>query len=85
VPGVEIKESGTTYYYITDRLGNVRYVLDGSGAIVQSYLYSPFRQAHSSSGSLNQPYQYVGGEFYYTEEEINLARTIPNIEIGEEV
>jgi len=68
VPGVEIKESGTTYYYITDRLGNVRYVLDGSGAIVQSYLYSPFRQAHSSSGSLNQPYQYVGGEFYYSDE-----------------
>ena len=80
-----MKENGNTYYYITDRIGNVRYVLNESGAIVKSYLYSPFGQIHTESGSLNQPYQYVGGEFYYTEEEINLARTIPNREIGEEL
>ena len=40
--------------FIIDRLGNVRYVLDFSGAIVQSYLYTPFGQIHSSSGLLNQ-------------------------------
>ena len=80
-----MKENNQIYYYITDRLGNVRYVLNSSGAVVQSYLYSPFGQVHSSSGLLSQPYQYVGGEGYYTEEEINLARTIPNIEIGEEL
>jgi len=67
-----MKESGTIYYYITDRLGNVRYVLDSSGVVVQSYFYSPFGQLHSSTGNLNQPYQYVGGEFYYTEEGTNL-------------
>jgi len=60
------------YYYITDRLGNVRYVLNSSGSVVQSYLYSPFGEIHSSSGSLTQPYQYVGGEFYYTEGDIGL-------------
>ncbi len=85
VAGVGIKENGNTYYYIMDRLGNVRYVVDSSGSVVQSYLYSPFGQIHTEDGSLNQPYQYVGGEFYYTEEEINLARTIPNREIGEEL
>ena len=53
--------------------------------IIQLYTYTLFGQVHSSSGSLSQPYQYVGGEFYYTEEEINLARTIPNREIGEEL
>ncbi len=37
--GVEMKENGNTYYYIMDRLGNVRYVLNESGAIVKSYLY----------------------------------------------
>jgi len=67
-----MKESGTIYYYITDRLGNVRYVVDSSGVVVKSYLYSPFGQIHSSSGSLNQPYQYVGGEFYWTEEDTGL-------------
>ncbi len=72
VAGVGMKENGNTYYYITDRLENVRYVLNESGAVVQSYLYSPFGQIHSSSGSLSQPYQYVGGEGYYTEEDTGL-------------
>jgi len=72
VAGVGMKENGNTYYYIMDRLENVRYVLDESGAIVKSYLYSPFGQIHIESGSLNQPYQYVGGEGYYTEQDINL-------------
>ena len=67
-----MKENGNTYYYIMDRLGNVRYVVNSSGAIVQSYLYTPFGQVHSSSGSLSQPYQYVGGEGYYTEETMGL-------------
>ena len=53
--------------------------------IIQLYTYALFGQVHTKSGSLNQPYHYVGGDFYYTEEEINLARTIPNIEIGEEL
>ena len=26
VPGISMKENGKTYYYITDRLGNVRYI-----------------------------------------------------------
>ena len=72
VAGVEMKENGNTYYYIMDRLGNVRYVLNESGAIVKSYLYTPFGQIHTSSGSLSNPYQYVGGEGYYTEQDINL-------------
>ena len=54
VPEISVKQNETTYYYIIDRLGNVRYVLDFSGAIVQSYLYTPFGQIHSSSGLLNQ-------------------------------
>ncbi len=37
--GVGMKENGNTYYYIMDRLGNVRYVLNESGAVVQRYLY----------------------------------------------
>jgi len=39
----------------------VRYLMDGLSG-----------QIHTESGSLNQPYQYVGGEGYYTEPDINL-------------
>ena len=67
-----MKENGNTYYYIMDRLGNVRYVVDSSGSVVQSYLYTPFGKIHTESGSLSQPYQYVGGEGYYTEEDTGL-------------
>ena len=67
-----MKENGKTYYYITDRLGNVRYVTESSGSVVQSYLYSPFGKIHTSSGSLTQPYQYVGEHYYYTEEDTGL-------------
>jgi len=72
VPGISMKENGNIYYYITDRLGNVRYVLNSSGSVIQSYLYSPFGKIHTSSGSLNQPYQYVGEHYYYTEDTIGL-------------
>ena len=40
--------------------------------IIQLYTYTLFGQVHSSSGSISQPYQYVGGEGYYTEQDINL-------------
>ena len=72
VPGISMKENGNTYYYITDRLGNVRYILDGSGAAVQSYLYSPFGQIHSYSGNLDQPYQFHGRQYRYSESSIGL-------------
>ena len=39
----------------------VRYLMDGVSG-----------QIHTESGSLNQPYQYVGGEGYYTEETMGL-------------
>jgi len=55
-----------------DRLGNTRYITNEAGSVVQSYLYSPFGQIHTESGSLNQPYQYVGGEFYYSDEDVGL-------------
>lgn len=36
------------------------------------YFQTPFGQVHSSSGSLNQPCQFVGGEFYYRDEDLYL-------------
>jgi len=32
-------KDGENTYYIIDRLGNVRYVVDSSGVVVKSYLY----------------------------------------------
>jgi len=40
--------------------------------IKKRHFCTPFGQIHSSSGSLSNPYQYVGEEGYYTEEDTGL-------------
>ncbi len=47
-------------------------IMEENVNIIQLYTYTPFGQVHSFSGSLIQPYQYVGGEEYYTEETTGL-------------
>ncbi len=39
VAGISLKDGENIYYYITGCFGNVRYVLNESGAVVQRYLY----------------------------------------------
>ncbi len=55
-----------------DRLGSVRFMTDETGAIIQEYIYDAFGNLLSSSGSISQPYQYVGREGYYREGDIGL-------------
>ncbi|HOK56569.1 MAG TPA: RHS repeat-associated core domain-containing protein [bacterium] len=57
-------------YY--DRLGSVRFMSDGSGNVVSEYVYDAWGNLVSSSGSLSQPYQYVGEYGYYKEEDLGL-------------
>jgi len=42
------------YFYLHDRLGNVRQIIDANGAVVKQYTYNPFGQTleESSDGSL---------------------------------
>ncbi|MEM5807499.1 MAG: hypothetical protein QW474_03895 [Candidatus Aenigmatarchaeota archaeon] len=68
VGGVSVCTGSESFYYHYDRLGSVRFLSDGNGSVVCDYVYDAFGNLLSSSGSLNQPYEYVGREGYYREE-----------------
>jgi RHS repeat-associated protein len=72
VPGVCFVSGGGVYYYHYDRLGSVRFISDSSGNVVQEYVYDVWGNVVSSSGSVSQPYEFVGREGYYREGELYL-------------
>ncbi|MFD5698493.1 RHS repeat-associated core domain-containing protein [Streptomyces lasiicapitis] len=53
--------SQSTYYYLTDALGSTRVVVDGQGAKVNTYDYSPRGVTRNISEKVPQPYRFVGG------------------------
>jgi len=53
VPGVSVSIGGGVYFYHFDRLGSVRFLTDGSGNIVQEYVYDVWGNLVSSSGSIS--------------------------------
>jgi len=57
-----IVQSGTPYYYLTDGLGSVTRITDGSGAVVQSYVYTAFGKV-TATGLFVQPYSFTGREY----------------------
>jgi len=72
VPGVCFFVGESVYFYHYDRLGSVRFLSDEAGQVVQEYVYDAWGNLLSSSGSLVQPYQYVGREGYYREGGLDL-------------
>jgi len=71
LPGVSVSV-GSVYFHHFDRLGSVRFISDSSGQVVQEYEYDVWGNLVSSSGSISQPYQYVGKEGYYREGGLDL-------------
>ena len=57
------------YYYLHDRLGSVRLIIDDAGTVVNSYTYNPFGMAFASecSETISNPYQFAG---YFWDDEI---------------
>jgi len=72
VPGVSVSIGGSVYFYHYDRLGSVRFISDSSGNVVSEYVYDVWGNLVSSSGSVSQPYEFVGREGYYREGELYL-------------
>jgi len=72
VPGVSVSIGGVSYFYHYDKLGSVRFMSDEGGNVVSEYVYDGWGNLVSSSGSVSQPYQYVGREGYYREGELYL-------------
>ena len=58
------------YFYLQDRLGSVRQVVDSSGIVVNTYTYNPFGQdfATEVSETVDNPFKFTG---QYYDPEIN--------------
>jgi len=63
LPGVGQYSGGEWAYYLADGLGSVRQVVDGAGAVVQRYGYSPFGWVVAAEGSWANPLQYTGEQW----------------------
>lgn len=48
------------YWYQNDALGSVTGITDGSGQLVATYAYDPFGGLLAQSGTVNNPFQWVG-------------------------
>lgn len=53
---------GTTSFYHSDGLGSITSLSNGTGSLVQSYMFDSFGKQTASSGSLTNPFQYTGRE-----------------------
>jgi RHS repeat-associated protein len=55
--------SASKYFYLHDRLGSVRQVINSSGNVVNYYTYEPFGEALESSESVANPFKFTGQYF----------------------
>jgi len=59
-------QSASKYFYVNDRLGSVRQVIDMSGSVKRNYTYSPFGQlleSGTAQGAPNNPFMFTGQWF----------------------
>jgi RHS repeat-associated protein len=64
--------SGQVRVYHADRLGSVRWVTDGSGNLVASYVYEGFGKVMGQSGGGGGPYQFCGLWGYRNDQDAGL-------------
>jgi len=57
------------YFYVHDRLGSVRMLLDSTGTVANYYTYDTWGNPLMEEESVNNPFRYAG---YYWDEEIQL-------------
>ncbi len=51
------------YFYLHDRLGSVRQIINTSGLVQKYYTYEPFGQTIESGGTLDNPFRFTGQYF----------------------
>lgn len=59
-------QSANEYFYVKDRLGSVRQLINGSGSVVRNYTYSPFGQlleSGAAGGAPSNPFMFTGQWF----------------------
>jgi len=50
-----------SYYYLFDGLGSVAALTDNAGNVVATYNYEPFGKLSSTTGTIANPYRWLGG------------------------
>ncbi len=63
------RASSSTRYYHTDALGSTRSLTNSSQTVTDTYLYDAWGDPITSSGSLPNPFRWVGDVGYYYDEE----------------
>jgi RHS repeat-associated protein len=53
-------ENDTPYYYVTDRLGSVRQLVNAGGDVVAQYDYDPYGNQAKISGAVSSDFGYAG-------------------------
>jgi RHS repeat-associated protein len=56
-------QAGTRYFYLHDRLGSVRQVINSSGSVVKYSTFEPFGESIESGGTFDDPFGFTGQYF----------------------
>jgi RHS repeat-associated protein len=56
-------QSPQRYFYLHDRLGSVRQLINSSGSVVKLYTYSPFGETIEEQGSIDNDFKFTGQYF----------------------
>jgi len=57
---VAVKQSSACYFYHFDRIGSTIALTDETGSVVRAYAYDPFGRVVRSTGTLYNPFTFVG-------------------------
>jgi len=60
---LSMTRNGTTYYYLSDHLGSIIGLTDGGGNLVASYTYDPWGNVISQTGTITNPFRFIGREY----------------------
>jgi RHS repeat-associated protein len=62
---IGMRSGAGNHYYLLDGLGSIAAVTDAAGVVVASYSYEPFGKLKNSTGSLANPWRWLGGHGVY--------------------
>ena len=60
---LDVVQGGNKYFYLQDQQGTVNGLLDGSGAVAQSYTYTAFGAPGASTGSVSNPFTFTSLQY----------------------
>jgi len=70
------------YFYLHDRLGSVRQIIDSDGGVEKLYTYEPFGETIETDGSFDNPFRFTGQWFDDEIEEYYLRARMYDPHIG---